>query len=177
MICVQHNDGWCALKRGTKLDPRALHDATECGHVVTMRTGNADRGPTCFDCRKALHLHAPNSTLGPCSAFEDGREHVWREGGQRDLGRYHCACCMVHLDPMRVVAELRAAAHERDVFRKGLSLAMQLEHGREVTLEKVEAYIADVERREREAIEECRHASALGPYDCSICNPRGLEPR
>ena len=53
---VRHTTGWCALKRGTRLDPDAISDATECGQFVTMRVGSDEREPDCSDCRAVLGL-------------------------------------------------------------------------------------------------------------------------
>lgn len=50
-------------------------------------------------------MSSDHSVLGPCSAT--GGDHDWREGGVRDSGRYHCACCYGHLNPMQAVRELR----------------------------------------------------------------------
>lgn len=54
VICVQHRAGWCALAQGGELDPRAVRDATACGHVVMLRGGSDTRTPDCPDCLKAL---------------------------------------------------------------------------------------------------------------------------
>lgn len=54
VLCVQHRQGWCALKPGEVLDESATLDATACGWFVTFRWGEEVRVPTCPDCLKAL---------------------------------------------------------------------------------------------------------------------------
>lgn len=56
IMCVRHRDGWCALKKGERLDPEAISDATACGYFITMRWGNEKREPDCPDCRRVLGL-------------------------------------------------------------------------------------------------------------------------
>lgn len=53
-------------------------------------------------------------------------DHLWREGGERDHGRYHCAQCYTHLDPMRAVREAREMRAERDAFAEAFRLALGL---------------------------------------------------
>ncbi len=57
-LCVRWSrpgsGGWCALKPGTELDPRAFSDETLCGHFVTLRIGSSTRAPTCKDCVRIL---------------------------------------------------------------------------------------------------------------------------
>jgi hypothetical protein len=64
-LCIQHREGWCALKPGTELDPAAVSDATACGQFVVMRSGSERRQPTCRECR--AHFR-PDGTYGPTRA-------------------------------------------------------------------------------------------------------------
>lgn len=52
--CVQHRDGWCAVKPDRGLDPDATTDETVCDHIVIMRLGSRKRQPTCHECIVAL---------------------------------------------------------------------------------------------------------------------------
>lgn len=34
-------------------------------------------------------------------------DHDWKEGGARDVGRYHCQRCMLCMEPMAIVWQMR----------------------------------------------------------------------
>lgn len=62
--CVQHREGWCAIRPGSALDPAAMKDATACGHVVTLRTGSELRVPTCDACRRSIMKKGTSKAKG-----------------------------------------------------------------------------------------------------------------
>jgi hypothetical protein len=58
-ICAQWKDDkgreqWCAVDG--ELDPDALKDLTACGMAIILRTDDAERWPTCPECRKVIGL-------------------------------------------------------------------------------------------------------------------------
>jgi len=52
--CVQHRDGWCAVKDNTKPYEDDNNIPTECGHFVVLPFGIKKRKPTCSECKGKL---------------------------------------------------------------------------------------------------------------------------
>lgn len=49
--CVEHKDGWCAIKLNYKPPEDANNVPTRCNHFVVLPTGFAKRQPTCDECK------------------------------------------------------------------------------------------------------------------------------
>lgn len=52
--CVQHRDGWCAVKTGMRPAEAAASVQTKCGHFVVLPMGAEQTDPDCPDCIAAL---------------------------------------------------------------------------------------------------------------------------
>jgi hypothetical protein len=52
--CVQHSEGWCAVKGNEKFEEDDTSVETVCEHFVSLPTGCEKRKPTCPTCRTAI---------------------------------------------------------------------------------------------------------------------------
>ena len=59
-ICVRHRDGWCATRRqkvpNIRRDASTDAQPTVCGQAVVAMGYDAEREPTCAECRERLGL-------------------------------------------------------------------------------------------------------------------------